>query len=224
MIRWLGVAIALTALAFALSAYIYFFKYDDLPARVPIHWDMAGQANGWVAKENIFGVLFLLPTAMAGLTLLAFVLPWLSPRSFDVDRFGATYGYVMALVVAVFGYLHVIILWASLTKPVHFDLGKWIIGGIFIFLALIGNVLGRVRRNFWMGVRTPWTLASERVWIETHRLSAWIFVTSGLAGLAALLAGVPLPWIFTTFILVIVVVPIGYSLFLYKRLERQGKL
>ena len=86
-----------------------------------------------------------------------------------------------------------------------------------------GNVMGKVKRNFWMGVRTPWTLASERVWNQTHRVAAWLYTAIGIVGLIAVLLGVPMVVVFGTFI-ACVLFPIPYSLYLYKKLERQGKL
>jgi uncharacterized membrane protein len=103
------------------------------------------------------------------------------------------------------------------------DLTRLLMGGTFLFLALMGNVLGKVRRNFWMGVRTPWTLASEAVWIRTHRLAAWVFVGGGLAGLAAVLLGVDVT-VCLALLVVVGVVPVLYPLALYKTLEKQGKL
>ena len=58
-----------------------------------------------------------------------------------------------------------------------------------LLLALLGNVLGKVRRNFWVGVRTPWTLADVRVWERTHRLAAWLFTVAGLVGASRLAGG-----------------------------------
>jgi uncharacterized membrane protein len=119
------------------------------------------------------------------------------------------------------GYLHLIILWGGM-HPEE-SIIRWLVGGIFLFFALLGNVLGRVRRNFWIGVRTPWTLASEAVWIQTHRLSAWLFAAAGLVGLVAVLAGVPMEVCFFGLIGA-ALIPAVYSLILYKRLEKQGKL
>ena len=106
MKRWLLVSLALTVLAFACSAWIYWFQFDQLPPRLPIHWDLYGQPNGWVARDQIFWSLFLMPTAMALIMLLTVVLPWLSPRPFDLDRFRGTYAYVMMLMVLLLGYMH----------------------------------------------------------------------------------------------------------------------
>jgi uncharacterized membrane protein len=74
-----------------------------------------------------------------------------------------------------------------------------------------------------MGVRTPWTLANEEVWEQTHRLAAWLFVASGLFGMLTALVGLPLYLCFAG-IMVAALVPVVYSLVLYKRLERQGRV
>jgi uncharacterized membrane protein len=224
MTRWLTVSILLTLAALGGSLYTYEFQYDRLPEKVPIHWNIRGVPDRWVPKHDVIWNFLWMPAAMAGIVVLTAILPWLSPKQFDVDRFRDTYGYLMTLVVALFGFIHLLILFGSLQPPGSLDLGRWLVGGIFLFLALIGNVLGRTRRNFWMGVRTPWTLASETVWIRTHRLTAWLFVVIGVAGFAAVVAGVPLFWCFVTLMILGVCVPVVYSLTLYKRLERQGRL
>ena len=64
-----------------------------------------------------------------------------------------------------------------------------LMGALFLFLILIGNVLGKVKRNFYIGVRTPWTLASEKVWYATHRFAAKAFVIAGLLGVLSVIFG-----------------------------------
>jgi uncharacterized membrane protein len=221
MTRWLYVSIALTLVALAGSLGVYFFAYDKLPDQVPTHWNIHGEPDAWTPKEDVFWTFLLLPLAMAGMVLLTLLLPWLSPRQFEVDRFRDVYGYIMMLIVALFGYLHLVTLLASMQERI--DLNRLLVGGILLFVALLGNVLGRVQRNFWIGVRTPWTLASERVWIDTHRLAAWLFVAAGLLGFVAVLLGAPLLWCFVGVILA-ALVPAVYSLVLYKRLAREGRI
>jgi uncharacterized membrane protein len=219
MTRWFYLSVLLTAAAAAFSLYLYLFAYDRLPERIPIHWDLAGEADGYAGRG---AALLVTPLAMLGLVGLTLLLPWLSPKQFEVDAFRTCYEYVMMLIVALVGYIHVLVLWGSL-RGEQAGLGRWLVAGLFLFFALLGNVLGQVRRNFWMGVRTPWTLASESVWIRTHRLAAWLFVAAGVFGFAATLLGVPLAWCFAG-ILAAALLPAVYSLVLYKRLERQGKL
>src|SRR5436305_6807562 len=93
----------------------------------------------------------------------------------------------MVVVVGLMGYIHVVMLYA-VTYGLR-DFNRPLCSGLFLMLVLMGNVMGKVRRNFFIGVRTPWTLASERVWCDTHRLAAWLFVAVGLSGFALSLIG-----------------------------------
>jgi len=101
--------------------------------------------------------------------------------------------------------------------------GRAIIGGVCLLLALLGNLMGKVRRNFYIGVRTPWTLANERVWNATHRFAGKTLVAGGLAGLALTVAGLN-GWPVMVALLAGALIPVGYSLVFYKQLERRGEL
>lgn len=214
---WLLVSVAITLATFAASFWIYEFHYASLPERIPVHFDWRLKPDAWVSKDHAFVTFFLIPIVMAAGILLTLLLPWLSPRPFDVDRFRGTYAYVMTLVIGLMAFLHFAFLWGSLYGLGSYNLGRLVVAGIFLFLALVGNVLGKIRRNFWMGVRTPWTLASEAVWIRTHRLTAWLFVGYGVAGTIAIVLGAPPLWCLAGLI-VVAIVPIVYSAVLYKRL------
>jgi uncharacterized membrane protein len=221
MTRWLVVSIVLTVAAFASVLYLYLFAFDRLPEQVPTHWNIRGVPDQFVPRERVWPYLLLTPGVMALMTLLAVVLPWLSPRTFDPARFRPTWNYLMALVVILFAYIHVALLLATFQAPI--DTGRMLVAGIFLFFALMGNSLGKVRRNFWMGIRTPWTLASETVWNRTHRVAAWLWVVTGLVGFGMVLA---FNWMIASLVLLLVAafIPVLYSLILYKRLEHQGKL
>ena len=114
---------------------------------------------------SLMSVLLVLAAEIALFALL----PRLSPKRFEVDSFLPTYWYLMLLIVAVSGYFLAVVMWAALTGTG--DIGRAILAGVSVLIALTGNVLGKVRRNFYIGVRTPWTLASERVWYA--RPIAW---------------------------------------------------
>jgi uncharacterized membrane protein len=205
-------ALVLVIAAWVASAILY----PGLPARVPLHWDLHGKVDGYGAKG---WAVFLMPGVMTGLLVLFAFLPALSPRQFEVDSFRSTYLFVMVLVVGLFAYIHGLMLLAAAAR--HVGVGRALVGGIFVMFALLGNVLGKVRRNFYIGVRTPWTLASERVWTDTHRLAAWLLVLAGLVGLAITLLGLPLAAAFAVLI-VAVLTPVVYSFVRYKGLERRG--
>ncbi len=215
MIRRYGwwVAIGLTALAALASVVLY----PSMPEQVPIHWNIRGEIDGYGAKS---WALFLCPGLMALLIGMFAILPWLSPKHFEVTTFRSTYLWLMILLTVLVGYIHALTLLAGLGW--HFPMDRVLVGGMFLFFAMLGNVLGKVRCNFWVGIRVPWTLASERVWNDTHRLAAWLWVAGGLLGGVLALAGWPL--VSMGVLVVIVVVPIVYSLIHYKRLERRGEV
>jgi uncharacterized membrane protein len=230
MTRWLVVSIILTAAAFAASAYVYFFQYDSLPDQVAVHWNIKGEPDRIVPKSEAWMNFWLCPLVMALVVVLTIVLPWISPKQFEIERFRPTWEYVMTLVVALFAFIEVALLAGSWGQKLPF--GRFFFGAMMLFFALLGNVLGRVKRNFWMGVRTPWTLASEAVWNQTHRVAGWLWVAGGLAGCVGvmalpLVAPVPEPTVLVgafIWIMIIALYPVAYSLVLYKRLEKQGRL
>jgi uncharacterized membrane protein len=215
---WIA-AIVLVLLGTGVSIWLY----PSLPERIPTHWNINGQVDGYGSKQ---WAVFLMPVFMAALLVFFYFLPALSPKHFEVDAFRPTYLYIMVVVTALFVYLHLLTLyaaWKSLTQKAELDLGRALIAGIFLMLALMGNVLGKVRRNFYIGVRVPWTLASDRVWNDTHRLAAWLMVASGLLGFVMILIGVPI--IYSIVVLIgSALIPVVYSFVHYKALERRGAL
>jgi uncharacterized membrane protein len=96
-------------------------------------------------------------------------------------------------------------------------------GGVCLLIALLGNVMGKVRRNFYVGIRTPWTIADERVWNATHRLGAKTMVVGAIIGLICALAEAG-PLLCVVPVLAGAFVPVIYSLVYYKQLERRGEI
>jgi uncharacterized membrane protein len=176
--------------------------YPHLPNRVPTHWNMEGRANGYSTKWTLF--LFG-PGFMVATMLLFYFLPWLSPKHWQVDTFQFTSLYIMVVLVSMLAYFTGVSIWDGLGHVANVD--RAIVGGVCLLFALLGNVMGKVRRNFFIGVRTPWALANERVWNATHRFAAKTF---GWLPFAALMAGA--------------LFPVVYSLVFYKQLERRGEL
>jgi uncharacterized membrane protein len=205
--------VVLVLIGMALAASL--ILYPSLPERMPTHWNMNGEVNGWSGKP--FGCLAL-PALM--LIFLFFVLAgdWLSPVHFKVGAFRSAFNYLMVIVAALMFYIHGLALAAAL-YPNH-AYGRWMVGGMFIFFAWLGNMLGKTRRNFWIGIRTPWTLASDAVWIATHRLGARVFMIMGITGAIAIALGISPVWCFAL-IVAGIFYPVFYSLWLSKKLELQ---
>jgi uncharacterized membrane protein len=230
MNRWLLVSVAATVVALAAGVGVYLYRDPLLPKEVYTHWDANDKPNSKpLSRDDALPIFLIMPGAMTAFIGLTLALPWLSPKNFKVDEFRATYNYAMFLVVLLMGWLQAAILLGTAQSDI--GVGRLIFAGVFLFFALLGNVLGKVRRNFWIGVRTPWTLASEAVWDQTHRLAAWFFAGAGVLGFLTTVVSAVLRLDFLPTLIacmamigVAALAPVFYSLVLYKRLEKQGKL
>lgn len=187
--------------------------YQNLPDPVPVHWTLSGKPDGFLAKP--WGA-FSLPVAMAGVYLILLVLPKISPRGFRMDRFSKTWEVVRGLIMLFLFFGGVIALLAAAGEPLPMDRALLVPMGLL--LTLLGNFMGKFTRNFFVGIRTPWTLASEEVWLRTHRLGGKVFVVGGLLVAAAALLGAPFSIVFAV-VLVAAAIPVIYSYVIYRRLE-----
>jgi uncharacterized membrane protein len=208
-------ACSFVLIAVAFAATIGF--YPSLPDRVPMHWNIRGEVDGWGSRASTW----ITPCVMVGLLGLFAILPALSPKPFDLGRSRSVYLFCMVLVIGLMGYIHALVLWAAL-RP-RLDISRALVGGIMLMFALMGNVMGKIKRNLYMGVRTPWTLASERVWSDTHRVAAWWMAGAGLLGFILCLVGLPI-WVPPIPLVPAVIWPCVFSYLRYKRLERLGEL
>jgi uncharacterized membrane protein len=192
--------------------------YSHLPSRIPAHWNFHGQVDRYAGKWTL---LIVDPGIMLGILGLFAILPWLSPRHFEVEPFRTTYLYIMVVVLTFLAFVNALKLRAAVSGQM--DIHKAIVGGACLLVALLGNVMGKVRRNFYIGIRTPWTIANERVWNATHRLGAKTMVVGGLTGLILAIVGAR-PGLCLAAVLVGALVPAIYSLVYYKHLERRGEI
>lgn len=187
--------------------------YPHLPAQTPSHWDAHGNVNGWMPR---FWAAAIWPLMMFGLALLLAALPVISPRRFEIVPFARTYGIVVLATLAFLLVVGTCALLAGAGYRVSVDLVVPVaIGALFM---VIGNFMGKFRKNFFVGIRTPWTLTSDVVWERTHRLAGWLFVLAGVVWIAAGLVHAE-PWLMIAATLVAAFVPAIYSYFLYRRVE-----
>ena len=172
--RRAGVVIGLLVLAnLAIGALgLWQLPPDHL---VAIHFDLAGKANGWARPT----VAFLVNPAVAAFIWgLWFLLPRITPRGENLRRSAGAYGMVFVAAALVVLAIQGVMVASALGAPVQVaSASPAIIGVMFV---VIGNVLPKLRWNYVVGIRTPWTLADERVWDKTHRFGGWVMVICGL--------------------------------------------
>ncbi|HLL29667.1 MAG TPA: SdpI family protein [Allosphingosinicella sp.] len=189
----------------------------SLPADVvlPIHWGLDGRPDGFSDKWTAL----LLPAAITScLSLLFYFVPALEPRREGLERSQGLYlwGWVALLLMGAIIQLAVVAV--ALGWPL--DAGRLIVAGTGAMLVLIGNQLGKSRSMYLIGMRTPWTLASEDVWIRTHRLAGKLMVAAGLVIAGAALLDLAPEWRMALLIAVIALsagVPFVYSFLLWRR-------
>jgi uncharacterized membrane protein len=167
--KWYPPVIVLAA--FALS----FAVYSRLADPMPVHWGWDGRANGWASKP--VGA-FLMPCVMIVFAVLFRVLPDADPRKSNYDKFWTTYDFI-AISVMTFGFaVHCVALGTAIGLPI--PVSRVVPGLIGAFYVALGNVFPRLRSNWWIGIRTPWSLSSDENWSRTQRVGGYLFVAAGV--------------------------------------------
>ena len=205
----LVVSLGLVGLALAASAWLY----PALPDQIPTHWNIHGEADGFGPKAI---AAWILPAVALGVIAFLRAVPWLSPRGYAVDIHGRAFGGLVVALTALFVFIHLVSLVAALRPGMAVD--RALVAGVMLCLGAIGLTFDGLKRNFFIGIRVPWTIASDRVWDETHRLAARIWPVAGVVGACLAAFGLTLP----AFLMLVpmVGVPIVYSFVRSKALER----
>lgn len=166
--HWFGlILLALIIIGTAIS-------YPYLPQQVGIHWNYKGVPDDFVQKS--YGAIFL-PGIMLILYIITILLPKIDPKKANYQRFQDTYYLIMNVILTFLFLLQVVQIATSLGKLNPAYVVPELVGLLFI---LIGNFSPKFKHNYFIGVRTPWTLASEDVWKKTHRFSGKVFVVAGV--------------------------------------------
>ena len=182
--------LALIVGMFALAAW----SWSRLPDQIPTHWNLQGQVDG---HGNKFVGLLLLPLTVFGLYFLMMLLPLFDPGRANYRNFAKTYNVLRVVLVAFMAMLYAATVAAAFGR--HVDITSVAFLGTAVLFFIIGNVMGKIRPNWFVGVRTPWTLSSKLSWDKTHRLAGWLFLLMGAA--FAVVAFVHNTWAFAAMLI-----------------------
>lgn len=163
---------AMIAAMFAVTAW----AWGQFPAdaQLPVHWGLSGEADRYGGKGE---ALLVVPVLALVLTAVFTVLPKVEPRREHLEQSATAYLAVWIATMLEMGIVHAAIVLAALGYPIN--VAAAVTGGIGLLFVVIGRVLGSVQSNFMFGVRTPWTLSSERSWQRTHQLAGRLFMALG---------------------------------------------
>jgi uncharacterized membrane protein len=200
-------------LAFALTFSISVF--DSLPEQTASHWGTDNQVDGTLPR---FWGAFLMPMIGAGMLLLFLLLPYIDPLKANIAKFRESFNTFIALMVAFLVYVHVLTMIWNLGYD-QFDMGAAIMPALGLIFIFAGLMMRKAKRNFFIGIRTPWTLSSDAVWDQTHRVGSTLFIASGLITLLGIFFPKYALWLVLAPILASTVFLLFYSFFLYQREE-----
>jgi uncharacterized membrane protein len=206
------ISIVLVCLSFLIAIYFY----PQMPDIMVSHWNAQGQANGYMTKA---WALFMLPVIFTIITVLFFLIPKIDPLKANIEKFKKYYYNFIALISLFFFYVYFLsILW---NLGLKLDMSRLLPPALGILFYFCGVLVENAKRNYFIGIRTPWTLSSDAVWDKTHKLGGKLFKISGVITFFGiffpkvsffLLFATLLP--FTVFIFI-------YSYFEYKKENKQ---
>ncbi|MCZ7383656.1 MAG: SdpI family protein [Candidatus Methanoperedens sp.] len=178
-------------LSFAISIYYY----PQMPEKVASHWNAEGQVNGYMSK---FWELFLMPIISVGMLLLFILIPRIDPLKSNIQQFRKYYdGFIVLIMVFLF-YLHLLTIFWNLGYT--FNMITFLSPAFAILFYYSGILIENAKRNWFIGIRTPWTLSSDKVWDKTHKIGGKLFKIAGILALFAIF--------FESYAILVIVVPV----------------
>jgi uncharacterized membrane protein len=203
-------AIMLVLLVIAITLALY----PHYPDQLAIHWNLRGEIDGYADKTVLNALMMPLVTvAIMGLMLF---FPFIDPKQEKYALFDQPYRTIRFAIVALFCLVQGSMIMTYIGHPM--PITKFTTAVLSLLIIVMGNLMGKIRQNWFIGFRFPWTLEWEDVWNRTNRLGGKLFVASGMLGLAGLL----LPSVWTELLLfgsllIAAVITIIYSLFIFRK-------
>ncbi len=203
--------IALILIAIALISGLAL--WNQLPDQMASHWNANDQVDGYISK---FWGVFLMPLVTLGMFVLFLVVPNIDPLKANIAQFRETFNVFIALIVAFMLYIHGLTLAWSLGNQ-NFKMSAAMLPFMGVLFIAIGYLLRRAKRNFFIGIRTPWTLSSDSVWNKTHQLGSILFMLSGaFAIIGGFFGGMTALWLMFIPLIGSTIFLVFYSYVLYR--------
>ena len=192
----------LPILLIIISIVSSFYFLQQMPEKIPTHWNFQGKIDNW---GNSSSHILTINSVMIGVYLLFLALPYIDPRKKRYEQFKKIYHIFKNIIILFFALIFFITNLSAVGYNINVSTYiPLMVGLLFI---VIGNYMGKIKMNWFMGIRTPWTLSSEETWNKTHQLGGKLFMLSGM--LIALEGFLPINYRLPIFILAITIILIG---------------
>ena len=207
----------LPLIGIVLIPFIYLaYVWEKLPEKVPMHWDIKGEIDRYGDKSELILIPVLLP-------LLVYVLFTIIPKSDPKDKLkymGKKYTVLKTVLTVFMSVLAMIIIYAAMNESLYNP--NYILLLIGVLFAILGNYFKTLRANYFIGIKTPWTLENETVWKETHKLAGKIWFIGGLIIIfgSLILEQTANTFLFVAITVTITLIPVVYSYFKYQRVTK----
>ncbi|NLM94976.1 MAG: SdpI family protein [Firmicutes bacterium] len=190
--------------------------YPHLPEKVPYHWNIRGEVDGYATP---FWGAFGLPLLALAIYVLTALLPRIDPKRENYPRFRGPYRLIRLGITSFLLLMQALILMASLGLGVNLPLIVQL--AVSLLIILLGSTMPKLAFNYFVGIRTPWTLADEEVWAKTHQVAGKLWIGGGIGGLLTALLPPPANFIgFMVFIIGASLASIVYSYLAYREKVR----
>ncbi len=208
---YLSIRILLTLSMF----FVGIFFYNNLPNIIPIHWNINGQIDRYSPK-NI--AIFIFPIITLIMVIILRLSQYIDPKKARYETFKKEWEIMQTVITAFMVYIYFIIIYLSLNQSQKIEPLLFI--GMGVLFIIIGNYLGKIRQNYMIGFKLPWTIANEDVWNKTNRLGGYMFVIFGIIFLLEAYFLWNSAYVIFLFMLLVIFVPIIYSYLLYKKIKK----
>ncbi len=203
---------AILLIILLLEVILGFYTYPKLPDKVVTHWNNQGQPNGYTPKVWAF---FWMISLSCGLILLFMLIPKIDPLKRNFKKFREAYNDFVLLIILFLFYIYtLLILW---NLNVKFPMIQMLIPIYSLLFYYSGILMEKVKRNWFVGIRTPWTLSSEQVWEKTHKLGSRLFKLAGVVALSTTFFPKYSLFLIMTLIIFVTLYTVFYSHFEYKK-------
>jgi uncharacterized membrane protein len=206
------IIIIITILAFASSI----FFYSSLPDQMATHWNTKGEVDGHMSR---FWGAFLMPIILIAMALLFAAVPIIDPLKKNIQKFRKYFDYFIILIFLFMLLMHGIVLAANLGYNIKFNIIMPIALAFLFFY--IGILLEKAKRNWFIGIRTPWTLSSDKVWDKTHKLGARLFKLAAIIALIGAIFPDHSFWFILVPVISFTIIVLVYSYVEYSKLKKK---